>query len=335
MVAVGARLDEEALAQLRGNVRLTLEAGGRRDRVEGRLNPAFRPCDPLILRREDTVTRDALLIGCDRGSDGLDRALGEAVARDGERVTLSFAQIGGYAPGLLVVDPGAAWGSRRGHDVKPSVSSPLADADRDAALRALAEGDTVAATLSLHDDAVASDLVAAAHAAGHDVLPVDGLPPAIAALAAAGAPMGRVEIAGRGRLRPLEAGTVRLALGVPGDRVDAYLAGAERGLVTLDPGAPREQHLPRGAGDDAAIPGGRDRVAIVVAIAPPAVEDLEPRLASLVGDLLQRGVSKRDAAHAVQAATGLSRSRAYDAVLALGVRAETSSVDRPDPRTSR
>src|SRR5687767_9927 len=66
VVGVGVRIDEPALAGLHGLVALTLTAGGLSETVRGRLNPAFRPGDPLVVRRARAVTRDAVIVAADR-----------------------------------------------------------------------------------------------------------------------------------------------------------------------------------------------------------------------------------------------------------------------------
>ena len=141
---------------------------------------------------------------------------------------------------------------------------------------------------------------------------------------------------------------MRVAAGVRGDRVADWLAGADSGVISLDVGTLREQHLPWRAGSELQIPGGRTRRAIVVAYAestgdgplaaaPSSAAELslDPALASFASEMLAQGASTRDVAHALQQATGLKRSIAYEAVLSLQRRAQTSSVERRDPRTSR
>ena len=80
IVAVGVDLDEAALAGHGGAARLTLTAGGLTETVNGRLNPAFRPGDPLVVRLSGAAARNALLIGADRSASDLERDLVAALA---------------------------------------------------------------------------------------------------------------------------------------------------------------------------------------------------------------------------------------------------------------
>jgi hypothetical protein len=311
VVAVGASLDEDALCALHGRVELTLGAGGVSGSVRGRLNPAFRPGDPLVVRRAAAVTRDALLIDADRGAADLDRALVAELARPGAAVEVTLREVQGAAPGVLVVDPGPLWRVDGG---------PRPDAPEGGVAAALERGGRVVLRAA-PDEGAAAAIVAAAHDAGHTVLPAPGLPPLAAALAVAGVAAERVRFAQGARPGRLEPGTARVVAGVPGDRAERWLKGAERGLIALDPGTPREEYLPWRAGQAVAIPGGARRSAIVVAgPAPAAHGGLDPVATSLAGALLAHGASPRDVARAVQDATGLPRSAAYDAVLALEAR---------------
>ncbi|MEA2150705.1 MAG: hypothetical protein QOD69_2535 [Solirubrobacteraceae bacterium] len=328
VVAVGTRIDEDALASLAGNVELTLEAGGLRGSLRGRLNPAFRPGDPLIVRRDPGVTRDAVIVGADGDASTLDRRLVAKLARREAEVTVSISSVGGDAPGALFVDPGPPWRRPRGAEIADrggfdvDLSSPLAD-DDDAgrALASLGLGERVLLRASLSDDPRAAALVGAAHRAGHAVLPVSGLAPVAAAVAVAGVPASHICIvSSAAKLTPLARGICRVVTGVRGDRVAGALEGAELGLVALDVGTPREQYLPWRAGSPPAVPGGRSRSAIVVAAAgatADAAEALDPAVAAIASSLLRSGVPTRQLALAVQEATGLSRRAAYEALLAL------------------
>lgn len=296
VVGVGASLDEEAAAAVDGRVELVISAGGATDSVRGRLNPAFRPGDPLIVRRSAAVTRDALVIDADRGAADLDRELVAELARPDGLVEVVLREAPGEAPGVLLVDPGPAWGGRRllgkGEEV----------------LAALGRGERVECGW----DPV---LVATAHDAGHTVLPTPGLPPVIAAVAVSGAASDRLRL-GAGRPEP---GTTRIAVDLPGDRVERALRGAERGMIALDPGTPREQFLPwRAGGEPVRIDGGARRRAIVVAGPAPAAGALDHAVATLARVLIEHGATPRDVTRAVQEATGLPRSAAYEAVLELG-----------------
>ncbi len=330
VVAVATRIDEAALASLTGRVELTIEAGGRRGSVRGRLNPAFRPGDPLIVRRDAAVTRDALIVGADGDASSLDRDLVAELARPEAEVKVSIASIGGDAPGALFVDPGPLWREPRGADKLAraarfdiDLASPLADGDADRALASLGRGERVLLRASAGDDPRAVALVDAAHRAGHAVLPVPGLAPIAAALTVAGVPTNRLSIvSSAAKLPPLARGSCRVVTGVRGDQVEHALEGAERGLVALDQGSPREQYLPWRAGTPLTVPGGRGRTAIVVAAAPAAANDgaadsLDATVAAIATALLRGGVPTRQVAFAVHEATELSRRDAYEALLAL------------------
>jgi len=342
VVAVGARLDEHAAAALRGRVSLTIISGGHSDVVSGRLNPAFRPGDPLVVRRDGAVTRDALIVDADASAADLRRALVLELARPGAEVSLELREVPGAAPGVLVVDPGAAWRSGSGRttagpepDVRVGV--PVTWHAYEAALEALELGGHVLLEAAPHEDATAVALVAAAQDAGHTVLPAPGLSPIAAVVSLVGVSPERLVIAtARGRARPVAPGVCRVVTGVAGDRVTRWLDGAERGLVSLDQGAPREQHLPWRRGELLRIPGGRGRTAIVVAAGPPRpAEAIDPVVAGLASELLRVGASVREVTHAVQRAAGVPHRRAYNAVLELARRPEISSVSRPEPRTRR
>jgi len=347
VVAVAARIDEAAVAHLRGRVELTIQAGSRSDTIRGRVNPAFCPGDPLVIRRASAITRDALLVDAERGAGELDRGLVAELKRPDTAVKLTFRELAERGGGVLVVDPGEVWGRAAGvnelHAADLSLCSPL---DRDAVAvieQALDRGHRVGLCAQLHSDADAVAVVARAHDTGHTVLPAPGLPPLASSLAAAGVSIAGLSIVdGRARAGRLKAGTCRVALNVRGDRVAAWFLGADRGLVALDLGTPREEYRPWRAGSPFELPGGRTRTALVVAAADPDHGALDPAIAMLVRTLLDRGVSPRDAVQALQRTAGLTRRAAYEAVLDhdRGVldrdrRPQATSVSRPDPRTRR
>lgn len=340
VVAVGADLDEHAAAALRGRVQLTIAAGGRCATVTGRLNPAFRPGDPLVVRRDPAVTRDALVVDADGAAADLDRALVVELSRPGADVTLDLDEVCGAVPGVLVVDPGALWRVQvPAVDGEPDlrVAAPVDGRACEEALDALDRGGHVRLQAAPHGDPAAMALVAAAHDRGHTVLPTPGLSPVVASLSLVGATSARLVIAtGQGRPQPVAPGVCRVVTGVAGDRVGRWLEGADRGLVSLDPGTAREQHLPWRRGAALQIPGGRGRTAIVAAVwSPGPVAALEPVVAVLAEELLRVGASVREVAHAVRRAAGIPHRAAYEAVLDLARSAEIDSVARPDPRTRR
>jgi hypothetical protein len=235
--------------------------------VRGRLNPAFRPGDPLIVRRAPAVTRDALVIDADVAAADLPRSLVAELAREGARIAVWIQElVDEPAPAVLVVD------------IVPGT------------------GRSGAVTAALREARAA---IAAAHEAGHTVLPHPDLPPSDAVLAVAGiAAAGATEIDARTqRPRDVEWDAIDCALvsNVPADRLDKWLrraerAGASRGVIGLDVGTPREQFIPWKPGEQIDIPGARGRTAALALIVGPQSGERTP---------------------------------------------DTSSVSRPEPRTSR
>ena len=252
VVGVATRLDAHALAALTGHAALTLAAGGATVTVRGRLNPAFRPGDPLVVRRAPDVVRNALMVGADRAAEDLPRPFVAELAR-ATAIEVSVEELAGEpAPGVLVVDPqpGAA------------PAEPVAEA--------LDAGRRVTLRADLAADPAAREAVAAAHAAGHTVLPAPDLSPVPAALAVAGLARAETEIDGAA-LRPREVELTGSALvtRVPAVRVPKWLrkatrSGLLRGVIGLDLGTPREQYLPWQAGGPIDIPGARGRTATLV-----------------------------------------------------------------------
>ena len=294
VVGVGARLDEEPLARLQGRVALTLSVGEHSETVRGRLNPAFRPGDPLVVRRAPAVTRDALIVDADRAAADLPRPFVALLADAGARITLTVELVAdATGPGVLVVR-----------------LDDLSDAHARAAIHA-------------------------AHDAGDTVLPAPGLALADAVRAVGGlAPDAEVT-----EDVPADA--------LPGRLEKAAKAGATRGAIVLDPGTPREEWLGWRAGEKPRIPGARGRRAAFAAegaagaggAAGGAGGAAAPGAAAPNADALARarelaaaGGSTRDVAQVLRDA-GVPRRRAYE--LALGLTADTSSVSRPEPRTSR
>jgi hypothetical protein len=291
VVGVAARLDEEALTALHGRVELTLAAGGETVRVRGRVNPAFRPGDPLVVRRAADVARNAVVVGADRAAADLPRSFAAALADASARISVRVEELADEtAPGVLVVAP-AQLGQVRGHIRRKD--GPVTGTDPDSVTGALQEGRRVTLRVDLATDAGARTAIAAAHDAGHTVLPAPGLSPNAAVLAVAGIANAETVI-DAAALRPREADLdahTALIEGAPADRVPKWLrkaarSGHTRGVVGLDLDTEREQFLPWRAGETIEVPGARGRRATLV----------------LVQD---------------------ERT------------AETSSVSRPEPRTSR
>jgi hypothetical protein len=297
VVGVAAQLDEEALARLHGRVELTLSVAGLEERVRGRFNPAFRPGDPLVVRRAPAVTRDAVLIDADRGAAALSRSFVAVLADPAARIAVTMEELADEAaPGVLVV-----------HLV--DVVRHIDAQDRPGGIaEALARGERV----EVAADEAGRSAIRAAHDAGHTVIPAPDLPLPAAVRAVGG-------------LDP----AAEVTTGVPAEQLERLLeaTGAARGAIVLDPGTPREQYLPWRRGERLEIPGARGRRAAF------AVEVDSSRDTGRAEALAAAGASTRDVAKALQEDARLPRRRAYE--LALDLTAETSSVSRPEPRTSR
>jgi hypothetical protein len=291
VVGVAASLDEEAIGALRGRVELTIAAGGESATVRGRVNPAFWPGDPLVVRRAGAVTRDAVVIGADAAASDLDRALVERLAVAGAEVEVRFVSLDEPSPGALIVGLTGASGepfeierhidalSRTHGDFQ--VSSPLGEADAARALEALGRGSRVSLTASIDADCAAADLIAKAHEAGHDVLPAPRLDPIDAVAAVAGVPAADRAVFDAREERPRDVGWDEVGCAaienVPADRIEKWLrpaarAGAWRGAIGLDIGTPREQYLPWRPGEPVEIPGARGRTAVLVLMVASRVE---------------------------------------------------------------
>lgn len=305
VVGVSARIDEDGLAELHGPVVLTLSAGGHQERVRGRLNPRFAPGDPLVVRRAPALTRDAVIVGADRAASDLARSFVAALTEPGARIAVTVEERAGETgPGVLVL--------RAGEDRAPpggiaAVSGEIAAASGEIAA-ALAGGRRVELAAQDADPGI----VRAAHEAGHAVIPAPGLPLGAAVRAVGGLPP-----------------ECELVEGVRAEQLERRLerTGAERGAVVLDPGTPREEFLVWRRGEPLEIPGARGRRAAF------AVERRGGRGTERAEALAAAGASTRDVARALQRDAGLPHRRAYE--FALGLTADTSSVARPDPRTSR
>lgn len=305
VVGVAARLDEEELARLHGRVELTLSAAGLEERVRGRLNPAFRPGDPLVVRRAPAVTRDALIVDADRAASALPRSFVAALTDPSARIAVSVEVAGETAPGVLVVHP-----------------PDLVDIVRDIAVQdppgevaeALARGERV----EIAADGDGRSAIRAALDAGHTVIPAPHVPLAAAVRAAGGL-----------------AADAEVTTDVPAGQLERRLkaTGAARGAVVLDPGTPREQYLPWRRGERLDIPGARGRTAAFAVEAAGDGPAVPPDALAAARALAAAGASTRDVAKALQERAGLPHRRAYG--LALDLTAETSSVSRPEPRTSR
>ena len=225
VVGVAAELDERALASLHGRVALTLSVGAESVIVRGRLNPGFQPGDPLVVRRAPDVTRNALLVDADTVASELPRSFVAALTDPTARIAVAVEELRGErAPGVLVVSPAAA-------DAPEATGQSLQRGER----------------VTVGPDA--RDVIAAAHDAGHTVLPQAGLPADEA-------------------IRAIAPGAAEVVQDVPAERVAKLLrkSGAARAVIALDHGTPREQYLPWRAGETPDIPGARGRTATLALV---------------------------------------------------------------------
>jgi hypothetical protein len=219
VVGVAVELDEQALA-----------AGAESVVVRGRLNPAFEPGDPLVVRRAPDVTRNAVIVDADTVAADVPRSFVALLANSSSRIAARVEELADEtAPGVLVVDPRRAI---RAQD------RPVAEM--------LARGERV--TVGADETSV----IAAAHEAGHTVLPAPSLPLRDAVQAVAGT------------------ADAELMHGVPAERVAKLLrtSGAARAVIALDHGTPREQYLHWRAGETPQIPGARGRTATLALVQP-------------------------------------------------------------------
>ena len=307
VVGVAARLDEDALAGLHGRVELTLSVGRESETVAGRLNPAFRPGDPLVVRRAPAVTRDAVIVDADRAAADLARPFVALLADATTRIAMRVGPVAGApAPGVLVVRPG------ENRDVIEVCS----------AIRGKTQsGRKIEVAVDLREREV-RHAIHAAHDAGATVLPAPGLSLAEAVRVVGG-------------LSP----DTEVVTDVPAEALAKRLeraarAGATRGAIVLDPGTPREEFLGWRPGAKPRIPGARGRRAAFAVAAGPSATTAgpDPDGMARATSLAAAGRSTKDVAAALREA-GMARRPAYE--LALELTASTSTVSRPEPRTSR
>jgi hypothetical protein len=271
VVGVAAAVDERALAALHGRVELVLEAGGESVAVRGRLNPAFRPGDPLVVRRAAAVTRDALVVDADTVAADVPRSFVAQLSDPATRISVRVTELPDEAaPGVLVVEPAAEPGALQ---VDPDMRGEHeADGPVEAAsvTGALREGRRVTLRADL-ERPEARAAIAAAHEAGATVLPSPGLSVGDAVLAVAGiARAGCTQIDGRdSRPRDVDWDAVSslLVTDARAERVPKWLRRAararlDRGAMALDPGTPREQYLPWRAGEAIEARGARATLAL-------------------------------------------------------------------------
>jgi uncharacterized protein len=337
VVAVGAQLEGGDIADLRGWIDLTIEAGGVSDVVRGHANPAFAAGDRLVVRRAPAPVRDALLVEADKGASELNPRLVAALKDAGATVTVTLSPAPDERPGrgALIVSPGAPWSSQ-GAATRPAdltLRSPLSPEDVELATRSLEDAAYISLDANLARDPAAISLIQAAWSGGHFVLPAGDLGALPSALAVAGVDLSNVNVVDLRALarRPgsIELEATCVAVAVPSADVARAIGAilkaipSARGVVVLDPGTGRMHTTPWWAPTMSAVASQRGREAIVVAgrgasaSDPDSTEVLPGPVAVLAAELVARGASTRDVSAALQRATGMSRKAAYAAALEL------------------
>lgn len=100
IVGVGVALDPARLGALSGRVVVTFEAGGHRELVRGLANPRYDAATGrLVIRRSRHRADDTLVVGADKGSADLDRALVAALADGGVELRVTVARDADLAGG--------------------------------------------------------------------------------------------------------------------------------------------------------------------------------------------------------------------------------------------
>lgn len=93
IVGVDCQVDEDALLQLRGAVRVRLSCGGAADVLSARINPFFRRGDPLIFRRNPDPGPRTFALAASKGAAMLDRDLVAALKHDDAELTVEIEQL--------------------------------------------------------------------------------------------------------------------------------------------------------------------------------------------------------------------------------------------------
>lgn len=340
---VGVDADLSAFEQpvgLAGPVRITLTAGDLTDTVTALANPFAAPTRRVVVRRSDSSDADTIAGLADRGAADLDRALLDALKDPGTTVTLDVEEAGDTpAENALValLPPGAE---------RPPGTALLRDVAK--VVDRVAAGDRIAVPVSPSGlDRQAADAVTAALESGAVVAVVPGpwqVPPVLpAAGIATPSLLDAGVLTGSGRREAVLLAGVAIA-GVPlTARVDAgdlptVLAKLAEHLGPTTPAAVSPDSLPpyravaRGTLADLAPYEGTTARTLVLAVDAPdrADQPLPPAVEHLVGALAADGLPVRRLAVAVAAATGWTRQRSYDAVLALRAEARAKR-GRSDP----
>ncbi len=334
VAGVAAALDPQALALLRGRVRLTVAAAGHEVSGEAVINPAHEVRDRLVIRRSYHADPDTLAVGSTLVAEDLSPALAATLTDTGTVVTLTVAEAEPPAPLVLICpDAQRAPAGRLGvlwQHADAAVDLAIARGRaRESALLALGRGGTVAVTLPEWPGAIARAasewLAAAAGRGARFAAPGSGAELAETMLAA-GLPvapalwLGRVD--GPAARRPEIAGLLRSA---PVPAVLIAPPGEAAGVLDLVAAAAHERRVavPRGeldvgsamgwttaAGAAAQVRQCRAATDVVVVLgADPAVGGWVD-LVAVASALADAGVAPRTVSDAL-AQFGLSRRRLY------------------------
>jgi hypothetical protein len=325
ILGVDLRGDLDALACLRGPAVFRLRCGDRLAEVRARLNPAWLPGEPLILRTRATpLARRTLAYAADTGAAGLDRAFVSALADSEARLEVEVAAEGPPGPGTLVLAHPA--GAR---DARREAAERLAErrvSEAAGLCEAIAAGARV--LLESGDPGVWAAAVQAAQAAGGLATLAGGWPAALGAQALSGlggAAWGQVTAwpDGKPARRALLAGLARsgaaLLLRLPAGQAESLLglaakalAGREASLVVA-PGEALEEAT-RGSLEE--IAGRRAPEAeawlAVAGLAAEAAQDLDPELLALARSLQGQGVGTKSLAAALSEVAGVSKREAFN-----------------------
>lgn len=93
IIGVSCEVDEEALLQLRGAVRIRLVCGAAEDTLTARINPLFRRGDPIIFRRNPDPGPRTFAVGASKGSAMLDRDLIKALKDPDAELVVEVEQV--------------------------------------------------------------------------------------------------------------------------------------------------------------------------------------------------------------------------------------------------
>ncbi|MBF0425126.1 MAG: 16S rRNA (cytidine(1402)-2'-O)-methyltransferase [Magnetococcales bacterium] len=93
IVGVAADYDTDALAALRGPVRITLACGDQSETLFATLSPTFKPGDPLIIRRHPVPQGNTLAHAANKSARDLSREFVAALQRPGAELTVAIEPV--------------------------------------------------------------------------------------------------------------------------------------------------------------------------------------------------------------------------------------------------